>query len=97
MSQNLRSLIIELRLLIGRLKNRCLVAEARVDDLQQQVLRQQTTISQLQAQLEELNTRYQNLQTGLDATGNRPEQVVRLREQYLAMISEIDACIAKLR
>lgn len=68
-----------------------------MQELQQQIKAQQTTISEQKAQLDELNTKYQNLQTGLAATGNRPEQVACLREQYLAMVSEIDACIAKLQ
>lgn len=97
MSTDLRSLTTELRLLIGQLKNRCTEAEKREAELRQQVQEQQMTIGQLEQQLTELNTRYNNLRTGLCATGSRPEQVAELREQYLAMVSEIDACIAKLQ
>ena len=97
MRPDIRSLTTELRSLVSQLKRRCIEAEARVTDLQTQVNAQEATITQLQQQLAEVNTKYQNLQTGLAATGNRPEQVARLREQYLAMVSEIDACIAKLQ
>ena len=97
MSSDLRLLTARLRSLISLLKQRCVEAEAQVEDLQREVLAQQQTITQLQQQLDETNTKYQNLQTGLAATGSQPEQVARLREQYLAMVSEIDACIAKLQ
>ncbi len=97
MSQDLRLLTTELKSLVSQLKSRCIEAEARVSDLQRQVREQQGSIDLLQQQLSEMNTKYQNLQLGLAATGNQPEQVAKLREQYLAMVSEIDACIAKLQ
>lgn len=97
MSQDLRLLTTELKSLVSQLKSRCIEAEAHVSDLQRQVRDQQDSISLLQQQLSEMNTKYQNLQLGLAATGNQPEQAAKLREQYLAMVSEIDACIAKLQ
>ena len=77
MSIDFRRLTSDLRMLIDRLKNRCLEAEAHVSDLQQQ-------LQDLQAQ-------------GLAATGGNPEQVEQLKNLYLAMVSEIDACIETLQ
>ena len=92
-----RTLTTELKQLIGQLKRRCTSAEARVTDLQRQIDEQEQTIDRLEAEKAELETKYRNLQTGLAATGRDPQQVAKLREQYLAMVSEIDACIAKLQ
>lgn len=94
---DLRTLTTELKQLIGQLKRRCTEAEDRVTVLQRQIEDLQTKINTLEAEKAELNTKYQNLQTGLAATGREPEQVALLKEQYLAMVSEIDACIAKLQ
>lgn len=94
---DLRTLTTELKQLIGQLKRRCTEAEDRVTDLQRQVEALQSRIAELEAEKEESDTKYRNLQTGLAATGRQPEQVALLREQYLAMVSEIDACIAKLQ
>jgi len=97
MSVNFRQQTDDLRELIERLKSRCLKAEAMVADLQRQTEEQQSRIAQLEDEKETLNRKYRNLQSGLAATGRDPEQVKRLKEQYLAMVSEIDACIATLQ
>ena len=95
--EDLRTLTSGLRELIGQLKRRCTEAEARATDLQRQVEDLQSRIQGLEAEKDELNTRFQHLQTGLAATGRDPQQVALLKERYLAMVSEIDACIAKLQ
>ncbi len=97
MSVNFRKLTTDLRTLIAQLKRRCLEAEARVSDLQRQVEEQQAKIKQLEAEKAALDRKYQNLQSGLAATGGNPEQVEQLKKQYLAMVSEIDACIETLQ
>ncbi len=97
MSVDFRRLIADLRTLIGQLKRRCLEAEARVSDLQRQIDEQQARIRQLEAEKAELDRKYQNLQSGLAATGGNPAQVEQLKKQYLAMVSEIDACIQTLQ
>ena len=51
----------------------------------------------LEKEKAELDRKYQNLRSGLAATGNDPEQVEQLKKQYLAMVSEIDACIQTLQ
>ena len=93
----IRTLTTELKQLIGQLKCRCTEAEDRVSALNRQIEELQSRIERLEVEKTELETKYQNLQTGLAATGRHPEQVALLREQYLAMVSEIDACIAKLQ
>ena len=95
--EDLRTLTTGLRELTGQLMRRCTEAEARVTDLQRQVEDLQAQLKGLEAEKDELNMRFQHLQTGLAATGRDPEQVALLKERYLAMVSEIDACIAKLQ
>ena len=97
MSEDIRQLTADLRALIGLLKRRCLEAEARVEDLQRQVSQQQSHIDLLEAEKTELETKYHQLQTAAAATGKDPGQVALLKEQYLAMVSEIDACIDTLQ
>lgn len=97
MNRDFRQLTQDLIVLTDRLKSRCLAAEERVRELEQQIGQQQQRIAQLEEENQVIDTKYQNLQTGLAATGRDPQQVARLKEQYLAMVSEIDACIDKLQ
>ena len=97
MSIDLRKLTSDLRMLIDRLKKRCIEAEARITDLQRQLDEQQEKCRQLEQEKAELDRKYQYLRSGLAASGNDPEQVERLKKQYLAMVSEIDACIQTLQ
>lgn len=97
MSIDFRKLTDDLRLLIEKLKQRCLEAEARASDLQRQLAQQQQRCRQLEKELAELDTKYQNLQSAKAAIGGNPEQTERLKSQYLAMVSEIDACIRTLQ
>lgn len=87
----------DLRVLIGRLKQRCLEAENRVTELQRKVDEHQARIESLTEERNALEMKYNNLQTGLDAMDNDPERIDRLKEKYLAMVSELDACIAALQ
>lgn len=97
MSVNLSKQTDDLRILIGQLKQRCLEAESRVSQLLLQLAEQQTRITTLEAEKATLETKYQNLQTGITAAGNDPQHIAQLKEQYLAMVSELDACIAMLQ
>lgn len=97
MSVNFRQLIADLRDLTEQLKMRCQAAESQVADLQRQLDEQRADIERLKADKETLQTKYDNLQTGLAATAGNPEQVALLKQKYLAMVSEIDACIATLQ
>lgn len=97
MSTDFNQQISLLRSLIERLKERCLQSEALAQELQQQVATLQARLDQSEAERAELDTKYRNLQAGLGATGGDSELKARLKEQYLAMVSEIDACIATLQ
>lgn len=97
MSANFRQLTNDLQVLVDQLKQRCLEAEARVSELEVQLVEQQTQIAQLEADKADIETKYRNLKSGLAATQGDPAQVAQLKEQYLAMVSEIDACIAMLQ
>lgn len=97
MSANFRQLTDDLQVLVDQLKQRCLAAEARVSELEAQLGQKQTKIAQIEAEKAEIETKYNNLQTAQAATQGDPTQVARLKEQYLAMVSEIDACITMLQ
>lgn len=97
MSIDLSKQTADLRVLIGQLKQRCLEAESRVADMQRQLTEQQQRLDALAAERDELDVKYRNLQAGAAATGSDPERIAMLREQYLAMVSELDACIATLQ
>lgn len=88
-------LLDELRKQIAMLKKRCLDAEARVAELEQQHNGQQERIERLEAEKLALTENYQNLKAGAAnvATG---EEIEELRSRYLAMIREIDECIERL-
>ena len=95
--EQVTSLAAQLRTLIGQLKQRCLDAESQVAALQQTVAQQQAHITLLEEANATLEQKYQHLQIGLDATGDNTEALVQLKAQYLAMVSELDDCIATLQ
>lgn len=97
MSTELNQQLEVLNGLIDRLKDRCLQSEALARSLQQQVADLEARLAQSEAEKAELSTKYSNLQSGLAATGADAEKVQLLKEQYLALVSEIDACIATLQ
>lgn len=43
-----------------------------------------------------MTTKYRSLQTGLALGQEAPEQIERMKAEYLAMVAEIDECISKL-
>lgn len=97
MIADFRQLTTDLAALVGQLKQRCLEAEAHAAELEQQLAEQSAQLAQLKAEKTDIETKYRNLKTGVAAAGNNAEQVALLKEQYLAMVSEIDACIAMLQ
>lgn len=99
MSVDFRQLTVELRVLINRLKQRCLEAEARNDDMERKITSLQERVAQLEEENNTLRTKYSDLQTGIAAASQTGDasQTDHLKEQYLAMVSEIDACIAMLQ
>ena len=97
MSVDFIQLTTNLTVLVDQLKQRCLEAEAHVLELQQQLDVMRQTNEKLVAEKAEVETKYSNLKTGLSAADGDPAQIEQLREQYLAMVSEIDACIELLQ
>lgn len=97
MSANLSKQTDDLRKLIDRLKERCLEAERRASELQAQLAEKQARLSMAEEEKSALEMKYRNLQAGLAATGRDPQLVDQLKSQYLAMVSELDACISKLQ
>lgn len=97
MNIDFRQLVTDLNSLIARLKERCTEAEVRAENLQKIIDEQHSRIAQLEAEKAEIDMRYHNLQLGMAATENKDEQINQLKEKYLAMVSEIDACIATLQ
>lgn len=96
MSADFKKLTKELRSLAARLVDRCQAAEARVAELEVEQARQQSRIEQLEKELAEMTTKYRSLQTGLALGQEAPEQIERMKAEYLAMVAEIDECISKL-
>ena len=87
-------LLKDLRCQVTRLKERCAQAENRISELVEQDRENQVRIGELTAANQELTQRFQNLQAS--STGRSADETEALRERYLAMIREIDDCIAKL-
>lgn len=104
MSVDFRRLLTDLRTLVSALKARCTAAEARVESLRRELEEAQAHSRTLEEALRDVTTRYENLQAGLTAGGSGegtdPEAVrasARVqRDRYLALVREIDDCIAKL-
>lgn len=97
MSVDFIQLTSNLTVLVDQLKQRCLEAEAHVLELQHQLDVMRQTNEKLEAEKAEVETKYRNLKTGLSTADGDPAQIEQLREQYLAMVSEIDACIELLQ
>ena len=109
MSIDFRRLIAELRSLVAALEERCTAAEAREASLRNELERAQAHGDETEAQLRAVTARYENLQAGLRADGHAlldggaagcgeaVEAAVRAqRDRYLALVREIDDCIARL-
>lgn len=95
MAGNFKQLVTELRIMVDAIMERCAKAESRVVELEAEVEQHKTRIAELEKANGELTSRYNDLKAGL-SQGQSPEEVARLKDRYLAMISEIDECIAKL-
>lgn len=87
-------LLKDLRSQVKRLEERCAQAESRISELVEQDRNNQVRIGELQSANRELTQRFQNLQAS--SSGRTADETEALRERYLAMIREIDDCIAKL-
>lgn len=102
MSVDFRRLLTDLRTLVSALEARCTAAEAREASLRRELDEAQVRGHELEERLREVTARYENLQSGLGAGGERADgeaaraSVRAQRDRYLALVREIDDCIAKL-
>lgn len=95
MSVNIRKQLIDLRSLIITLEERCTALRTQNTDLRNLVAEQKKQIEGLEILNQQLETKYRNLQIGM-AAGHSPEEVESLKNRFMAMVREIDDCIAKL-
>lgn len=95
MSVNIRKQLIDLRSLIITLEERCTALRTQNTDLRNLVAEQKKQIESLEILNQQLETKYRNLQIGM-AAGHSPEEVESLKSRFMAMVREIDDCIAKL-
>lgn len=103
MSVDFYRLLTNLRTLVSALEARCTAAEARETSLRQTLEEERARNKTLKETLYEVTSRYENLQVGLGAgssdvtTAESVRVSVRVqRNKYLALVREIDDCIAKL-
>lgn len=92
MSVDFRRLTADLRSLVVRLKERCSIAEQKIEQQKQEIADLNSRIDQLEALNQEITSKYQSLKAGM-ATGESPDEVSALKDRYLAMAREIDDCI----
>lgn len=95
MSVNIRRQLIDLRSLIVTLEERCTALRNQNTELLNRVAEQRKQIEGLESLNQQLETKYRNLQIGMSA-GHSPEEVASLKNRFMAMVREIDDCIAKL-
>lgn len=95
MSVNIRKQLIDLRSLIITLEERCTALKIQNADLRNLVAEQKKQIEGLEILNQQLETKYRNLQIGM-AAGHSSEEVESLKNRFMAMVREIDDCIAKL-
>lgn len=95
MSVDFKQIIIELRSLVINLEERCAKAEVKLAQCEESLKLKQQQIVQLEAECQAISSKYQSLQSGMTQCGTT-EEVTLLKERYLAMVREIDDCIAKL-
>lgn len=95
MSVNIRRQLIDLRSLIVTLQERCTALRTQNIELRNQVAGQKKQIEGLKILNQQLETKYRNLQIGVSA-GHSPEEMANLKNRFVAMVREIDDCIAKL-
>jgi len=95
MSVNIRRQLIDLRSLIVTLEERCTALKTQNTDLRNLIAEQRKQIEGLEILNRQLETKYRNLQIGVSA-GHSPKEVTTIKNRFMAMVREIDDCIAKL-
>lgn len=95
MSVNFRNIISQLRDMTEKLQQRCLEAEAHVQDLNYQLEQKNEEIKALKFRNSELVMRYENLKAGV--ASNSDVDLSGIKDQYKKMIREVDACLELLQ
>lgn len=96
MSVDFKRLINDLRTLVTCLKERCSIAENKIEQQKQEIEDLNNRIGQLEALNKELASKYQSLQEGMVLSSNS-EEVTSLKDRYLALVREIDDCIGLMQ
>lgn len=96
MSVDFKRLITDLRTLVTCLKERCSIAENKIEQQKQEIEDLNNRIGQLEALNKELASKYQSLQEGMVLSSNS-EEVTSLKDRYLALVREIDDCIGLMQ
>lgn len=92
MGVDFKGLIADLRSLVICLKERCSIAESKLEQQKTEIESLQKQIAKLESDNREIMSKYKNLQTGM-TQGRSAEEISELKEKYLALVREIDDCI----
>ena len=96
MSVDFRRLTTDLRSLVACLKERCSIAERKVEQQKHEIADLNARIEELETLNKEITSKYQSLQTGM-AQGGSAEELSGLKDRYLALVREIDDCISLMQ
>ena len=96
MSVDFRGLTDDLRMLVACIKERCSIAERKIEQQKQEIAQLNSRIAELEALNEEITSKYQSLQAGMTMSGSA-EEVSALKDRYLALVREIDDCIGLMQ
>ena len=97
MSVDFRRLTTDLRSLVACLKERCSIAERKVEQQKEEIEGLNSRISELEALNKDITSKYESLQAGLAQGGGSPEELANLKDRYLALVREIDDCIGLMQ
>ena len=93
MSVDFRRLTTDLRSLVACIRERCSIAENKVEQQKLEIARLNSSIEQLEASNKEITSKYQSLQAGMASGCGSAAEVSALKDRYLALVREIDECI----
>lgn len=96
MSVDFRGLTDDLRTLVACIKERCSIAERKIEQQKQEIAQLNSRIAELEALNEDITSKYQSLQAGMTMSGSA-EEVSALKDRYLALVREIDDCIGLMQ
>lgn len=96
MSVDFRRLTTDLRALVACLKERCSIAERKIEQQKSEIADLKNRISELESQKIDITSKYESLQAGM-AHGGSAEEITSLKDRYLALVREIDDCIGLMQ